>query len=92
MDQETELAQRGVAQVEAPFVTALFIFLFVGIVFWRACTIIARQVEQANYERQRMFLMVAEELDRLDKALKESEKAKEQELVQPYKDLWHLRN
>ena len=72
--------------------TAFFIFLFVGIVFWRACTIIARQVEQANYERQRMFLMVAEELDRLDKALKESEKAKEQELVQPYKDLWHLRN
>lgn len=72
--------------------TAFFIFLFVGIVFWRACAIIARQVEQANYERQRMFLMVAEELDRLDKALKESEKAKEQELVQPYKDLWHLRN
>ena len=36
--------------------------------------------------------MVAEELDRLDKALKESEKAKEEELVQPYKDLWHLRN
>ena len=72
--------------------TAFFIFLFVGIVFWRACTIIAKQVEQANYERQRMFLMVAEELDRLDKALKESEKAKEQELVQPYKDLWHLRN
>lgn len=92
MDQETELAQRGVAQVEASLVTAFFIFLFVGIVFWRACTIIARQVEQANYERQRMFLMVAEELDRLDKALKESEKAKEQELVQPYKDLWHLRN
>lgn len=72
--------------------TAFFIFLFVGIVFWRACTIIAKQVEQANYERQRMFLMVAEELDRLDKALKESEKAKKQELVQPYKDLWHLRN
>ena len=80
------------AQVEAPLMTAFFIFLFVGIVFWRACTIIARQVEQASYERQRMFLMVAEELDRLDKALKESEKAKEQELVQPYKDLWHLRN
>ena len=80
------------AQIEASFVTAFFIFIFVGIVFWRACTIIARQVEQANYERQRMFLMVAEELDRLDKALKESEKAKEQEFVQPYKDLWHLRN
>ena len=80
------------AQVEASLVTAFFIFLFVGIVFWRACTIIARQVEQANYERQRMFLMVAEELDRLDKALKESEKSKEQEFVQPYKDLWHLRN
>ena len=80
------------AQVEASLVTVFFIFLFVGIVFWRACTIIARQVEQANYERQRMFLMVAEELDRLDKALKESEKAKEQEFVQPYKDLWHLRN
>ena len=80
------------AQTEASFVTAFFIFLFVGIVFWRACTIVARQVEQANYERQRMFLMVAEELDRLDKAIKESDKAKEQELVQPYKDLWHLRN
>lgn len=72
--------------------TAFFIFLFVGIVFWRACTIIAKQMEQANYERQRMFLMVAEELDRLDKALKENDKAKEQELIQPYKDLWHLRN
>ena len=80
------------AQVKASVVTAFFIFLFVGIVFWRACTIIARQVEQANYERQRMFLMVAEELDRLDKAIKESKKAKEQELIQPYKDLWQLRN
>lgn len=80
------------AQIEAPLMTAFFIFLFVGIVFWRACTIIVRQVEQANYERQRMFLMVAEELDRLDKALKESEKPKEQEFVQTYKDLWHLRN
>ena len=81
------------AQVEAPFVTAFFIFLFVGIVFWRACAIIARQVEQANYERQRMFLMVAEELDRLDKALKEAEQTKQaQEVITPYKDLWHLRN
>jgi len=72
---------------------AFFIFLFVGIVFWRACAIIAKQVEQANYERQRMFLMVAEELDRLDKALKEAEQTKQaQEVITPYKDLCHLRN
>ena len=81
------------AQIEASFVTAFFIFLFVGIVFWRACAIIAKQVEQANYERQRMFLMMAEELDRLDKAIKESEELKQkQEIITPYKDLWHLRN
>lgn len=77
------------AQIEASLVTAFFIFLFVGIVFWRACTIIARQVEQANYERQRMFLMVAEELDRLDKLAEETKQA-ERKSRNP--SIWEMRN
>jgi len=73
--------------------TLFCIFLFVGVVFWRACNLIAKGIEQQNYERQRMFLMMAEELDRMDKAIKETEQAKQkQEIVTPYKDLWHLRN
>lgn len=91
MDQKAVLVFGGMAQVEASM-TVLCIFLFVGVVFWRACHLIGKGIEQSEYERRRMFLMMAEELDRLDKALKESEKAKKQELVQPYKDLWHLRN
>ena len=80
------------AQVEVAM-TLLCIFLFVGVVFWRACNLIAKGIEQQNYERQRMFLLMAEELDRLDKAIKESEELKQkQEIITPYKDLWHLRN
>ena len=80
------------AQMEVAM-TVLCIFLFVGIVFWRACHLIGKGIEQADYERRRMFLMMAEELDRLDKAIKENERTNaQQEFVQPYKDLWQLRN
>lgn len=72
---------------------ALAVFFFVGIVFWRACHLIGKSIEQAEYERRRMFLMVAEELDRLDKAIKESEQARQtSEIITSYKDLWQLRN
>lgn len=80
------------AQVEAKIVIVFCIFLFVGIVFWRACAIIAKHIEQENYERQRMFLLLAEELDRMDKIIKQNEAEKTQGLIQPYKDIWQLRN
>ena len=80
------------AQTEASDMTAIFILLFVAIVFWRACSIIARHIEMQNYERERFCLMVAQELDRLDKAIQENEKAKEENFIQPYKDIWGMRN
>lgn len=69
------------------------VLFFVGIVFWRACSIISEHIRQQQYDRERFCLLVAQELDRLDKAIQENEKAKEQQsFVQPYKDIWGMRN
>jgi hypothetical protein len=80
------------AQIEASLMIAFFIFLFVGIVFWRACSLIAKHIEAQNYERERFCLLVAQELDRLEKAIQENEKAKDESFIQPYKDIWGMRN
>lgn len=69
--------------------TVLCIFLFVGIVFWRACHLIGKGIEQADYERRRMFLMMAEELDRLDKLTEETKQA-ERRSRNP--SIWEMRN
>ena len=77
------------AQIEASLVTLVCILLFVGIVFWRACYQIAKAIEQGEYERRRFRLMVAEELDRLDKMVAETKQA-ERRGRNPSQ--WELRN
>ena len=69
--------------------TLACILLFVGIVFWRACYQFAKAVEQSEYERRRFRLMVAEELDRLDKMVVETKQA-ERRSRNPSQ--WELRN
>ena len=48
-------------------------------------------IDQQNYEKRRFYLMVAEELDRLDKIQAEGNKPKEPDLVLPSKN-WVGRN
>ena len=66
------------------------ILIFTGIVIWRVSTAFAKYIEVQNHERQRFCLLVAQELDRLDKAIKENEKSKEEFLL--YKTPWEMRN
>ena len=66
------------------------ILIFTGIVIWRVSTAFAKYIEVQNHERQRFCLLVARELDRLDKAIKENEKSKEEFLL--YKTPWEMRN
>ena len=66
------------------------ILVFAGIVIWRVSAAFARYIEAQNHERQRFCFLVAQELDRLDKAIKENEKTKEEFL--PYKSPWEMRN
>lgn len=69
--------------------TLVCILLFVGVVFWRACHQIAKAIEQSEYERRRFRLMVAEELDRLDKMVAET---KQEERRSRNPNLWEMRN
>lgn len=78
------------AQDEDYIVITGAILIFLGVFIWRACNFLARHIEIQNYERQRFCLFVAQELDRLDKAIRENEKAKEEFL--PYKNPWEMRN
>ena len=67
--------------------------LFLCGIIWQGFSILAKYIEEQRQERQRFCLLVAQELDRLDKAIKENEELKQnQEIVTPYKDLWDLRN
>ena len=66
------------------------ILIFAGVVIWRVSAAFARYIEAQNDERQRFCLLVAQELDRLDKAIRENEKAKEEFI--PYKSPWEMRN
>lgn len=66
------------------------ILIFAGVVIWRASAAFARYIEAQHEERQRFCLLVAQELDRLDKAIRENEKAKEE--FMPYKGPWEMRN
>lgn len=66
------------------------ILIFAGVVIWRVSAAFARYIEVQNHERQTFCLLVAQELDRLDKAIKENEKAKEE--FMPYKSPWEMRN
>ena len=65
------------------------LIIFVSLVIVRGLYLIAQHIDQQNYERRRFHLMVAEELDRLDKI--QAEGNKPPELVLPSKN-WVGRN
>jgi hypothetical protein len=43
-----------------------------GIGLWALLSRVAKRIEQKNYERERFALMVAQELDRLEKEIQEN--------------------
>ena len=90
MAQESRLGFDGMAQDEDYIVITGAILIFLGVFIWRACNFLARHIDIQNEERQRFCLLVAQELDWLDKAIKENERAKEEFL--PYKSPWEMRN
>ena len=67
----------------------LFFVIFFGLLAMRGLYLFAQHIDQQNYERRRFHLMVAEELDRLDKI--QAEGNKPPELVLPSKN-WVGRN
>ena len=50
----------------------------------------AKHIDQANYERERFALLVAQELDRLDKAIKENNAniAMAESMLEPQEKWW----
>ena len=50
----------------------------------------AKHIDQANYERERFALLVAQELDRLDKAIKENNSniALAESMIEPQGKWW----
>ena len=72
----------------------LFFVIFFGLLAMRGLYLFAQHIDQQNYERRRFHLMVAEELDRLDKIQAEGNQPKEPrepELLLPTKN-WVGRN
>ena len=67
------------------------LIIFVSLVIVRGLYLIAQHIDQQNYEKRRFYLMVAEELDRLDKIQAEGNQPKEPELLLPSKN-WVGRN
>jgi len=72
----------------------IFIVLVViGLLLCRGLCLLAKCIDQQNYEKRRFYLSVAQDLDRMDKIVQESKKlkSKEPELVLPTKN-WVGRN
>ena len=72
----------------------LFFVIFFGLLAMRGLYLFAQHIDQQNYEKRRFYLMVAEELDRLDKIQAEGNQPKEPrepELLLPTKN-WVGRN
>lgn len=65
--------------------------IFFGFIMMRGLYLFAQHIDQQNYEKRRFYLMVAEELDRLDKIQAEGNQPKEPELLLPSKN-WVGRN
>ena len=63
--------------------------IFFGLLTMRGLYLLAQHIDQQNYEKRRFYLMVAEELDRLDKI--QAEGNQPPELVLPSKN-WVGRN
>jgi hypothetical protein len=69
------------------------VLVIIGLLVCRGLCLLAKYIDQQNYEKRRFYLSVAEDLDRMDKIIKEAKqlKSKEAELVLPSKN-WAGRN
>ena len=65
--------------------------IFFGLLILQGVRLLARHIDQQNYERRRFYLSVAADLDRLDKIVAEGNQPKEPELLLPSKN-WAGRN
>jgi hypothetical protein len=73
--------------MENPMIEALLIFIVMFIFF--GGRELCKYLEQRDYERRRFYLMVAEELDRLEKVTDETKQA-ESRSRNP--SIWEMRN
>jgi hypothetical protein len=69
----------------------IFLVAFFGLLILQGIRVLAKHIDQQNYERRRFYLSVAADLDRLDKIVAEGNQPKEPELVLPTKN-WVGRN
>lgn len=75
------------AQMEDCMIEALLIFIVLFIFF--GGRELCKYLEQRDYERRRFYLMVAAELDRLEKANEENRQA---EAKSRNPSIWEMRN
>jgi hypothetical protein len=69
----------------------IFLVAFFGLLILQGIRVLAKHIDQQNYERRRFYLSVAADLDRLDKIVAEGNQPKEPALVLPTKN-WVGRN
>ena len=69
----------------------IFLVAFFGLLILQGIRVLAKHIDQQNYERRRFYLSVAADLDRLDKIVAEGNQPKQPELVLPTKN-WVGRN
>jgi len=69
----------------------IFLVAFFGLLILQGIRVLAKHIDQQNYERRRFYLSVAADLDRLDKIVAEGNQPKEPELLLPTKN-WVGRN
>ena len=65
--------------------------IFFGLLILQGVRLLARHIDQQNYERRNFYLWVAAELDKMDKIVAEGNQPKEPELLLPSKN-WAGRN
>jgi len=54
--------------------------IFFGLLILQGVRLLARHIDQQNYERRRFYLSVAADLDRLDKIVAEGNRPKEESI------------
>ena len=65
--------------------------IFFGLLILQGVRLLARHIDQQNYERRNFYLWVAAELEKMDKIVAEGNQPKEPELLLPSKN-WAGRN
>jgi hypothetical protein len=65
--------------------------IFFGLLILQGVRLLAKHIDQQNYERRNFYLWVAAELDKMDKIVAEGNQPKEPELLLPSKN-WAGRN